>query len=142
MIWVIDASVAVRWFLVEEADPAADSVLQEVINQPEIFAVPELFPFEVFAVLCRMHPRGASIFREGLLPLLSAGILRHPMTESLALQAEPFLAQGLTGHDAFYAALAGELKGTWLTYDGEACKRIRGLHISHLLSDGSPPDWP
>ena len=142
MIWVIDASVAIRWFLIEEADPAADSVLHEVLDRPGIFAVPELFSFEVFAVLCRMHPMGASIFREGLLPLLSAGILRHPMTESLALQAESFLSRGLTGYDACYAALAQELHGTWLTYDGEAFKRTRRQGISHLLSKGLPPAWP
>jgi predicted nucleic acid-binding protein len=142
MIWVIDASVAVRWFLIEEADAAADTVLREVINKPEIFAVPELFSFEVFAVLSRMHPKGVSIFREAVLPLLSGGILRHPMTESLLLQAEPFLSQGLTGYDACYAALARELRGLWLTYDGEAHKRIRRQGVSHLLSGGLPTKWP
>jgi predicted nucleic acid-binding protein len=142
MIYVIDASVAVRWFLSEEADSAADSVLREVIHKPELFAVPELFSFEVFAVLCRMHPRGVLIFREGVLPLLSAGILRHPMTESLTLQAEPFLSRGLRGYDACYAALARELHGLWLTYDGKAHKRICRQGVSHLLSNGLPSDWP
>lgn len=141
MIWVIDASVAVRWFLVEEADSAADSVLREVIAKPEVFAVPELFSFEVLAVLCRTHPRGALVFRKGLLPLLSAGVLRHPMTESLAAQAELFVAQGLTGYDACYAALAHELRGVWLTYDVRAHKRIRRRHVSHLLTEGLPVGW-
>jgi len=142
MIWIIDASVAVRWFLMEEADPTADSVLGEVINKPELFAVPELFAFEVLAVLCRTHASGVSVFRNGLLPLLSAGLLRHPMTESLALQAEPFLSQGLTSYDACYAALARELHGSWLTYDRKAHHRIRRQGVSHLLSDGLPPNWP
>ena len=142
MIWVIDASVAIRWFLIEEADPAADTVLREVIDNPEMFAVPELFPFEVLAVLCRMHPRGVSVFRDGLLPLLSAGILRHPMTDALALHAEPFLSQGLTAYDACYAALARELRGLWLTYDRKAHRRIRRQGVSHLLCDGLPSTWP
>ena len=142
MIWVVDASVAVRWFLIDEADSASDSVLREVIDKPEMFAAPELFAFEVLAVLCRMHPKGVSIFREGVLPLLSGGILRHPMTESLAFQAGPFLSQGLTGYDACYAALARELRGFWLTYDGRAHKRIRRQGISYLLSEGLPPNWP
>jgi predicted nucleic acid-binding protein len=142
MIWVIDASVAVRWFLVEEADAAADSVLCEMIENPGLFAVPELFAFEVFAVLCRTHPRGAAVFRDGVLTLLSAGVLRHPMTETLALQAVPFVEQGLTGYDACYAALAIELQGLWLTYDEKAHKQIRHQRVSHLLTDGLPPDWP
>jgi len=138
----MDASVAVRWFLMEEADAAADSVLKEAIDHPEIFAVPELFSFEVLALLCRMHPKGASIFREGVLPLLSGGILRNPMTESLALQAEPFLIQGLTAYDACYAALARDLQGVWLTYDRKAHNRVRRQGISHLLIDGLPQNWP
>ena len=142
MTWVLDASVAVRWFLIEEADGTADSVLEAVIGHPELFAVPELFSFEVFAVLCRLHPKGASIFRDGALPLLAGGILRTPMTESLALQAEPFLLQGLTGYDACYAALARDLGGFWLTYDRKAHHRIRRQGISHLLSEGLPQSWP
>jgi predicted nucleic acid-binding protein len=142
MTWVIDASVAVRWFLSEEADSAADSVLREVISQPEMFAVPELFSFEVLAVLCRVHPKGVSVFHDGLLPLLSGGILRHPMTAALVRQAEPFLSVGLTAYDACYAALARELGGFWLTYDGKAHRRIRRHGVSHLLSDGLPSNWP
>jgi predicted nucleic acid-binding protein len=142
MIWVIDASVAIRWFLIEEADPAADAVLRGVIDNPEMFAVPELFPFEVLGVLCRMHPGGVSVFRDGLLPLLSAGVLRHPMTDSLAMHAEPFLSQGLTAYDACYAALAQELGGLWLTYDRKAHQRIRRQGVSHLLYDGLPSNWP
>ena len=87
MMWVIDASVAVRWFLDEETDPGADAVLREVIDRPGVFAVPELFAFEVLAVLRRTHPWGASVFREGLMPLLAAGIFRQPMTDALAEQA-------------------------------------------------------
>ena len=47
MIWVIDASVAVRWFLEDERNDEADSILEGVIEDPRLFAVPELFSFEV-----------------------------------------------------------------------------------------------
>ena len=49
MIWVLDASVAVRWFIEEEVHPHADEVLDKLIDEPERFAVPELFAFEVFS---------------------------------------------------------------------------------------------
>ena len=49
MTWVLDASVAVRWFIEEEFHPNADKVLKKLVNQPELFAVPEIFAFEVFA---------------------------------------------------------------------------------------------
>jgi predicted nucleic acid-binding protein len=74
--------------------------------------------------------------------LLSNGILRQPFTESLAAQAEFFLAKGLTGYDACYAALARELGGIWLTFDSKAHKKIQNQKLSHLLSAGLPSDWP
>ena len=141
MIWVVDASVAVRWFLVEEADAAADAVLRKLIHAPGIFAVPELFAFEVLAVLCRTHPKGLEVFSEGVMPILAAGVLRHPMTETLAADIAPFLKAGLTAYDACYAALARELGGVWLTYDGKAHRRIRRHGVSHLLADGLPAGW-
>ena len=46
MMWVVDASVAVRWYLKDETHPNADSVLRILIDHPESFAVPELFFIE------------------------------------------------------------------------------------------------
>ena len=87
MIWVIDASVAVRWFLKNESHPHADSILSRVIDRPEDFAVPELFCFEVYSVLCRVHPTGHSVFVDGMVPILNSGIFRQPMTPSLLKRA-------------------------------------------------------
>ena len=70
MIWVIDASVALRWLLQEEEHPHADAVLQTVINNPDYFIIPELFCFEVFAVLCRLHPSPIDAYLEGIFPII------------------------------------------------------------------------
>ena len=141
MIWVIDASVAIRWLLKEEAHPHADSVLQKVIEHPEFFAVPELFCFEIYAVLCRLHPSPLDAFTKGIIPIVQGGLLRHPMTEGLAMNAFGFLKKGLTGYDACYAALAMELKGLWLTFDGKAHRRLAGEAVSHLLNKNLPKNW-
>ena len=124
MIWIIDASVALRWFLEEEAHDFADEVLKNVLEDPGQFAVPELFAFEVYAVLQRLHPDGLQAFRKGIIPLLQGGVLRHPMTEGLAVKANRFVEIGLTGYDACYAALALDLTGCGLTYDEKAPKRL------------------
>ncbi len=63
MIWVVDASVAIRWFIQEEADSIADEVLERMVNEPARFAVPELFSFEVFSVLHRLHPDRSAGFQ-------------------------------------------------------------------------------
>jgi predicted nucleic acid-binding protein len=141
MIWVLDASVAVRWFLKDEIHPNADAVLARMIDHPEFFAVPELFCFEVYAVLCRIHPSGQDAFVKGMMPILNSGILRHPMTESLATRASRFVQKGLTGYDACYAALAKEIRGTWLTFDQKAHDIVARERISHDLAKALPRAW-
>jgi len=141
MIWVVDASVAVRWFIEQESHPNADLVLEKMLSQPETFAVPELFSFEVYAVLNRLHPQGNVAFLKGMIPVLNCGILRYPMTEGLARRASVFADRGLTGYDACYAALAKELNGIWLTFDNKAHQLIKKNKLSHILSKNLPENW-
>jgi len=141
MIWVLDASVAVRWFLETESHPHADAVLERIVQQAGSFAVPELFAFEVHAVLCRVHPDGARVFEECMMPILEGGIYRQPMMIGLARRAAPFVKKGLTGYDACYAALATELKGCWITFDEKAHQRIQSMNVSHCLVRCLPYNW-
>jgi predicted nucleic acid-binding protein len=143
MIWIIDASVAVRWLLENETHPHADDVLEKAVQYPQRFAVPELFAFEVYSVLQRMHPGGLQAFTEAIIPLLQGGILRQPMTRSLAVGAEPLVKLGLTGYDACYAALAKQMRGKWLTFDRKAHRNIEKLRISFYIGGKDmPPKWP
>lgn len=141
MIWVVDASVAVRWFIEEEAHAHADEVLNRMVNEPRRFAVPELFSFEVFSVLHRLHPDAIQVFSKAIIPLLQGGIFRQPMTEELAVEASRLVGLGLTGHDACYAALARDLKGLWLTFDHKAHRVLERERISWLLTDSLPENW-
>jgi predicted nucleic acid-binding protein len=141
MIWILDASVAVRWFLKDETHKNADAVLQRVIDQPELFAVPELFCYETYAVLCRLHPAPAEAFIKGMIPILHSGMLRQPMSEKLARDALRFVKKGLTGYDACYAALAVELHGTWLTFDKKAHQSISHEDISCCIEKALPSPW-
>ncbi|MGA1840755.1 MAG: type II toxin-antitoxin system VapC family toxin [bacterium] len=141
MIWIIDASVAIRWFLENENSQDADTILYRVIEMPEVFAVPELFCFEVYAVLCRVHPSGHNTFIKGMIPILNGGIFRQPMTEDLAKNASVYVKKGLTGYDATYASLAKSMKGVWITFDQKACRCIQDEDISHDLTKGLPKNW-
>jgi predicted nucleic acid-binding protein len=142
MIWIIDASVALRWFIKEEAHARADEVLEKLIDDPGRFAVPELFAYEVFSVLLRIHPNGLRVFNKGIIPILHMGIFRQPMTETIAVKANRFFELGLTGYDACYAALAQDLKGVWLTFDKKAHESIIDQKISCLLEETMPSGWP
>ena len=141
MIWIIDASVTIRWFIEEEINANADLVLQRVVNSPEFFAVPELFGFEVFSVLCRIHPEGMSVFSEAVLPILNSGILRQPVSDNLIQKAGMFVELGLTGYDACYAALAMDLGGCWLTFDKKAHRMIEKEGVSSFILNSMTKHW-
>ncbi len=140
-IWIVDASVALKWYIEEECHPNADAVLERILDEPGFFAVPELFSFEVYAVLQRIHPQPLETYKKGLLPVLNSGILRYPMTEALAENADRFVKSGLTGYDACYAALANETKGKWLTFDRKAHRKIQTENLSVLLDVSLPEGW-
>jgi len=140
--YVIDASTAIRWYVGSLAHPHADVVLKKVITRPELFAVPELFTYEVLSVLYRILPDAGRIYEKDVNRLLRSGILRYPMTDNIFNRADRFIAVGLTGYDACYVALAEELEATWLTFDDKACRRIaengelsRGLEEPPLAVD-------
>jgi predicted nucleic acid-binding protein len=141
MKFVIDASVAMRWYILGESDARAEEVLQRVVREPELFAVPELFFFEVLAVLGRMHPNPLETYQDAFLPVVEGGVFRHPMTSALAAHSWRFLARGLTGYDACYAGLAAELGARWITFDRRAHQLIASEKVSVDLSEGLPADW-
>ena len=133
---MIDASVALRWFIRESEHPNADGVLRELLTHPEIFAVPELFAYEVLSVLYKHHPMAKTVFAEDIDRLMRSGILRYPMTENIYTRADRFIRMGLTGYDAVYVALAEELEGIWLTFDSKAHARIESENLSRDLFAG------
>ena len=124
MRYILDASVAIRWYVKETEHPNANLILKKLIREPEIFAVPELFTYEILSVLYRIHPEAKQIFNEDINRILHSGILRYPMTENIYTRADRFIKKGLTGYDAVYVALAEELNGVWLTFDTKAHKKI------------------
>jgi len=141
MTWVIDASVALRWVIDEEIHPRADRVLERIITTPELFAVPELFSFEVYSLLQKTHPQAQKVFVEAIIPILQSGIFRQAMTSSLVLSADKFMRRGLTGYDACYVAVTEAVKGTWLTFDKRAHNILASEGISCNLGESLPWDW-
>jgi len=122
--------VAVRWYVKGTEHPNADLILEKLLKEPELFAVPELFPYEMLSVLYRHHPGAQKIFDKDINRILHSGILRYPMTENIYTRADRFIQPGITGYDAVYIALAEELEGTWLTFDAKAHNKIASENLS------------
>ena len=130
---VLDASVAAKWFVVEDDSKAAIAVLDEIAERPEGFAVPELFFVEMLSVLARVQPDTAALC-EHLADLEHLGIQRlahgHEMLATAATLAHE---HGLSGYDALYAACAKLLGGAWLTADVKAHRRLSRTTLTRLL---------
>lgn len=134
MIQIIDASIAVKWFVAEEPlkDKALE-ILDQIKDSPEEFAVPELFFNEMLSVLCRLlgDPPQIQGFMNDLQDLGFArlGNGRETISEAVLL-GKKFK---LSGYDAIYAANAKLTQGIWITADGEAHKKIASLQLSRYL---------
>lgn len=139
---VLDASVAIKWFLVEPETPEAVRVARAILQGKDLFAVPELFYYEVFSVVARKHHASSQWAGSGMAWLLNLPLRRMPVTPDLAVQMQTFMARGLTGYDAAYAALAWRSQGRWLTYDETAKRRLSSPDwiVSHLDPPGLHPE--
>lgn len=123
-MFVLDASVALKWFLVEPETPRAREVARAVLRGDGPYFVPELFYYEVFAVLARRVPDITTIGPSVMRWLARLPLRRTPMTDGLSVQMTDFVKKGLTGYDAGYAALAQTTNSRWLTYDRRASNKL------------------
>ncbi len=130
---VIDASIAVEWFV--ETSPAfggAVAVLERLRDEPGRFAVPQLFFQEVHAVLCRKLPSAADV-GSAMRHLWRLGIRCVPWEPDVAeLAAELAFRHRISGYDATYLATAQLAAGVWLTFDRKAHERVASLGLSRL----------
>ena len=126
MIYVLDASVVVKWFCPEDEESTykAAQVLEQLKSEPKLFACPELLFSECLHVFSRKF-RGEEghitwamerIFRLGIQPLRFDAIV--------AALAAIETQRGLSGYDATYYAFAQAMEGLWLTFDSRAADLV------------------
>lgn len=132
---VLDASVAIKWFVTDEplVEEAA-LVLAEIEREPSPYAIPDLFMNELLAVLCRLPGSQSSKVQEALLLVEALGMARVGNGHELLALAADFAGQWeLSGYDAVYVALAALSDGVWLTADVRAARRIRRSGLVQVL---------
>lgn len=132
---VLDASVAVKWFVPAEAGhPEAIGILEQIRDAPAGFAVPELFFNEMLAVLVRVVGADAAAVRSYVDALQDLGLERIGNGRQLLATASDLACRhGLGGYDAVYAACAVLTKGRWITADARAHRRVQSLRISKAV---------
>jgi len=134
MLKIIDASVAIKWFLREEVGSAAAmDLLDELKNSPSNFAVPELFFNEMLSVFCKLLT-DESVILDYIGILQALGWERLGNGREVLKQATHLAKKyQLSGYDAIYAANAKLTHGLWITADEKAHKKIAGEGYSKLL---------
>jgi len=133
MLLILDASVAIKWFVTEDGCDKAMEILEDLLRNPSNFAVPELFYFELANIFNRLiiNPSSGQIELANL--VCTFGINRFYMTPELFREIKEFQKLGLSGYDGAYVALAKLLKGTWITFDAKAHAKIAHLKLSQVL---------
>jgi predicted nucleic acid-binding protein len=121
---VLDASVAIKWFLREPETDRALAVARNLFAGTEVALVPELFYYEVFSVVVRKHQDPSGWAAGGWPWLMRVPLKRLSLDASLAAAMEVFVKAGLTGYDAAYAALARQYGAAWMTFDDRAAGKL------------------
>lgn len=130
---ILDASIAIKWFVVEEPRQAALELLDDIKKVPQNYAVPEFFFIEMMSVLTRL-PGIAGQMNQIIDDLYNLGFIQIRVGSKLLKDAARFsLSHGLSGYDAIYAACAQTLSGTWVTADKKAHNKIHRAGISRLI---------
>ena len=138
MIVVVDASVAVKWFLPE----ARSDIAARLLTSAHVLLAPELMRLEVGNSLLRAVRRGmiAQEIAIEAMERLSPPRLRFEPTGEIADAAFKLAGQwGGTVYDALYVLIAGSVGAVVATDDHELSRTARRAGIGEWLISEQPP---
>jgi len=119
-VFIIDASVAVKWYISEEDRERALKVRRDYVEGKIDLASPALVIYEVFNAL-RYHPgltpSDMARYLDSLLDMQMD--LRLPSEETNRVAAKLAVKEGISGYDAHYVALAQSVRAQLLTSDAK-----------------------
>ena len=130
---VIDASVGIKLFLVEELSDQADRLFNQLREDPPPqFYVPDLFFAECANVLwkyVRRYGFSAQNARQDVADLRALELVAISSTDLLESALELALAHDITVYDATYAALAAQLELPLVTADASLVRKLKGSGV-------------
>ncbi len=136
-MYVVDASVAIKWFSEEEFTDNAIEIRDNFFKGTCELAAPDLILYEVSNAL-RFNPNfNEEDVIEAVNSLFDMGIsIIVPTPRVVRSSITMAFKHKITIYDAFYSALASEIGFTFVTADSKVYKKIKGLefvkHISGL----------
>jgi len=117
-VYVIDASIALKWIVSESDSDAADALADQSRQAMIRLLALDLLLYELANILIRKFHASSTAAKKGIETVLDTGIeLRSPGFPLVCRCIEIAEAQGLSGYDAAYAALAADTGATLVTAD-------------------------
>jgi len=115
---VVDASVAVKWFVIEKASEAARRLLDDFAAEDVGLHAPALLPFEVLNALRFTSLLSEERALQAAVALERLGLQYHPLEGEFGRRAVHMAyADDLTLYDAAYLALAKQMSTRVVTAD-------------------------
>jgi predicted nucleic acid-binding protein len=142
--YVLDASVAVKWFVDEQGSEKATQLREMYVDGKVDFAAPDLLKYEVANAL-RSHPI-AQIDRATLTKALEAldsyQFLTVPPKEAWNVAVELTYTSGISLYDGLYVGLSLALRNPLVTADEKLINALSPDHKKHsvLLNTMEFPD--
>lgn len=130
---VVDASVAVMWFVPEPHSLKA----KEILTQGGALHAPDLFRAEVVSVLCRkiqIEELKAAEGREALNAFLQLPVQYHPTVDLLVPAFEIALESRQYVYDCVYLILAAQLNISMVTADKRFYKAIQKTEFKNHIA--------
>ena len=133
-VFILDNSVAMRWFFEASAHPYADGILRDLVSSASEALVPVLWPYEVSSVLARAQNKGTIPAQEvtDFIEDLAALPIRIDDESSQRIFTDVHrlaVHYRLTSYDAAYLELAQRLGLPLATLDAELIAACRNAGI-------------
>jgi len=133
-VYVVDASVVVKWFVEEEYSREARLLRNAYVDGLLDISVPSLLYYEVLNALKYSGGFGEDELKEVAKTLVDFQFTEYSLTGQYALRTiEYAMRKGITIYDAAYVALAETLNTTLYTADEKLIKKIgRPELVKHI----------
>jgi len=134
---VVDASVAIKLFVLEESSEQTDKLFEQLTSDPPVrFYVPDLLFIECANILWKYvcnYGYPAENARQDVVDLQALALRSVSTADLLAPALELALEQDITAYDACYAALANQLHLPLITVDLALERKLQGTTINILI---------
>jgi len=133
-MYVLDASVVVKWFVEEEGKEIALSIRDKFWKREIHIIVPDLLLYEISNAL-RYNPKfNENDVKDAIDSIINMGIrILIPSGEILKKAIDMSFLYGITLYDAYYVALADELKIPFITADKKLFDKIKKFSLANYL---------